>query len=51
MRAVRLHGAGFENISVDTVPVPQPNDNQALVRGINVESGQLVHPALEGMAL
>ena len=26
-------------------------DNQALVRGINVESGQLVHPALEGMAL
>jgi len=32
MRAVRLHGAGFENISVDTVPVPRPNDNQALVR-------------------
>ena len=25
--------------------------NQALVRGINVEGGKLVHPALEGMAL
>ncbi len=32
MRAVRLHGAGFDNIHVDTVPVPQPNDNQALAR-------------------
>ena len=32
MRAVRLHGAGFENIRVDTVPVPQPNDDQLLVR-------------------
>jgi alanine dehydrogenase len=25
--------------------------NQALVRGINVEDGKLVHPALEGMKL
>ena len=32
MRAVRLHGAGFENIHVDTVPVPRPNANQVLVR-------------------
>lgn len=32
MRAVRLHGAGFENIRVDTIPVPRPNDNQALAR-------------------
>ena len=29
----------------------QWRDNPALVRGINVESGQLVHPALKGMAL
>jgi alanine dehydrogenase len=26
-------------------------DNQALVRGINVEGGRIVHPALQGMAL
>jgi alanine dehydrogenase len=26
-------------------------NNQALVRGINVEDGKLVHPALEGMKL
>lgn len=26
-------------------------DNAALVRGINVENGELVHPALQGMAL
>jgi len=26
-------------------------DNAALVRGINVEGGQLVHPALQGMKL
>ena len=32
MQAVRLHGKGFENIKVDTIPVPEPNDNQALVR-------------------
>lgn len=32
MRAVRLHGKGFENIRVDTIPVPQPNENQVLVR-------------------
>jgi alanine dehydrogenase len=25
--------------------------NQALVRGINVEGGKLVHPALQGMKL
>lgn len=32
MRAVRLHGRGFESISVDEVPVPEPNDNQLLAR-------------------
>ena len=32
MQAVRLHGKGFENIRVDTIPVPEPNDNQALAR-------------------
>ena len=32
MLAVRLHGKGFENIKLDTVPVPEPNDNQALAR-------------------
>lgn len=32
MQAVRLHGRGFENIRVETVPVPQPNDHQLLVR-------------------
>ncbi len=26
-------------------------DNQALLRGINVEAGKLVHPALQGMKL
>jgi alanine dehydrogenase len=26
-------------------------NNQALVRGINVEAGKLVHPALQGMKL
>ena len=32
MLAVRLHGQGFENIRVDEIPVPEPNDNQALAR-------------------
>jgi len=32
MQAVRLHGKGFENIRVESVPVPQPNDHQVLVR-------------------
>lgn len=32
MQAVRLHGKGFENIKVEKVPVPVPNDNQALAR-------------------
>lgn len=32
MRAVRLHGRGFENIRVEKVPVPEPNENQALAR-------------------
>ena len=32
MQAVRLHGTGFDKISVDTIPVPEPNDNQALAR-------------------
>jgi threonine dehydrogenase-like Zn-dependent dehydrogenase len=32
MQAVRLHGVGFENLKVDRVPVPRPNDNQLLAR-------------------
>lgn len=32
MQAVRLHGQGFENIKVETIPVPMPNDNQAFAR-------------------
>lgn len=32
MQAVRLHGKGFENIKVEEIPVPEPNDNQALAR-------------------
>jgi L-iditol 2-dehydrogenase len=32
MQAVRLHGKGFENIRVEEIPVPVPNDNQALAR-------------------
>jgi len=32
MLAVRLHGAGFENLRVEEIPVPQPNDDQLLVR-------------------
>lgn len=32
MTAVRLHGAGFENLRVETVAVPKPNDNQLVVR-------------------
>ncbi|NLB55750.1 MAG: alcohol dehydrogenase catalytic domain-containing protein, partial [Lentisphaerae bacterium] len=32
MKAVRLHGRGFENIKVDEIPVPEPNDDQLLVR-------------------
>lgn len=32
MLAVRLHGRGFENIKVDTVPVPQPGPGQLLAR-------------------
>ncbi len=32
MQAVRLHGRGFENIRVDEIPVPEPNDDQLLVK-------------------
>lgn len=32
MQAVRLHGKGPENIRVESIPVPQPNDHQVLVR-------------------
>jgi len=31
MQAVCLHGRGFENIHVESIPVPEPNDNQVLV--------------------
>jgi NADPH:quinone reductase-like Zn-dependent oxidoreductase len=32
MLAVRLHGAGFEHLRVEEIPVPQPGDDQLLVR-------------------
>ena len=32
MLAARLHGVGLENLRVERVPVPQPNDNQLLAR-------------------
>lgn len=32
MTAVRLHGKGFENLKVESVPVPRPGDDQVLVR-------------------
>jgi threonine dehydrogenase-like Zn-dependent dehydrogenase len=32
MTAVRLHGVGFENLCVERVPVPEPNENQLLAR-------------------
>ncbi len=32
MQAVRLHGRGFDALRVETVPVPEPNDDQLLVR-------------------
>ncbi|THD49686.1 MAG: hypothetical protein E7774_00900 [Bradyrhizobium sp.] len=32
MLAARLHGVGFENLHVERVPVPQPNDDQLLAR-------------------
>ncbi|MCX6935874.1 MAG: zinc-binding dehydrogenase [Verrucomicrobia bacterium] len=32
MQAVRLHGVGFENLKVEQVRVPVPNDNQLLAR-------------------
>ncbi|MDD2764251.1 MAG: zinc-binding dehydrogenase [Opitutaceae bacterium] len=32
MQAVRLHGTGFENLKVEQVPVPTPNDRQFLAR-------------------
>src|SRR5882724_8867743 len=32
MIAVRLHGKGFENLCVESIPVPEPNPDQLLVR-------------------
>ena len=32
MLAARLHGKGFENLRVETIPVPEPNQDQLLVR-------------------
>lgn len=32
MMAVQLHGAGFENLRVETIPIPEPNQDQLLVR-------------------
>ena len=32
MQAIRLHGKSFDQIEVDEVPVPEPNDDQLLAR-------------------
>ena len=57
MRAVRFHGVGFDNIKIEEIPVPQPNDNQLLVRvdaaGVCTSLLKLIaqgsdHPLLNG---
>jgi len=57
MLASRLHGAGIENLRLDVVPVPQPNDNQLLVRvdaaGVCASNLKLIsqgadHPFING---
>ena len=57
MRAVRLHGVGLDNVKIEEIPVPQPNDNQILVRvdaaGVCTSLLKLIaqgsdHPLLNG---
>ena len=58
--AVRLHGAGFENLRVETIPVPEPNPDQLLVRvdaaGVCASNLKLIaqgsdHPFINGWDL
>jgi len=60
MLAARLHGRGIENLRVDVVAVPQPNDNQLLVRvdaaGVCASNLKLIsqgadHPFINGWDL
>jgi threonine dehydrogenase-like Zn-dependent dehydrogenase len=60
MLAARLHGRGIENLRVEVVPVPQPNDNQLLVRvlaaGVCASNLKLIsqgadHPFINGWDL
>jgi len=60
MLAARLHGTGIENLRVEKVSVPQPNDNQLLVRvdaaGVCASNLKLIaqgpdHPFLNGWDL
>src|SRR6185295_8164735 len=60
MMAVRLHGAGFENLRVETIPVPEPNADQLLVRvdaaGVCASNLKLIaqgsdHPFINGWDL
>ena len=60
MQAVRLHGIGFENIKVEQIPVPRPNDNQLLARvaaaGVCASNLKIItqgsdHPFINGIDL
>jgi L-sorbose 1-phosphate reductase len=60
MLAARLHGRGIENLRVETVPVPQPNDDQVLARvvaaGVCTSNFKLIaqgadHPFINGWDL
>ena len=60
MLAVRLHGTGFENLRVETIPVPEPNQDQLLVRvdaaGVCASNLKLIaqgsdHPFINGWDL
>ena len=60
MQAVRLHGVGFENLKVDQVPVPIPNDRQLLARvdaaGVCASNLKIIaqgsdHPFINGIDL
>jgi threonine dehydrogenase-like Zn-dependent dehydrogenase len=60
MLAARLHGRGIENLRVEMVPVPQPNEDQLLVRvvaaGVCTSNFKLIaqgadHPFINGWDL
>jgi L-sorbose 1-phosphate reductase len=60
MLAARLHGRGIENLRVEIVPVPEPNEDQLLVRvvaaGVCTSNFKLIaqgadHPFINGWDL